>query len=413
MEQSNTLNWGLPLTLALSLLLSACGQAPEAMQQMPAAKVSVAEVIEQPINEWDEFTGRLEAPESVEVRPRVSGFIDQVAFDEGSLVSKGDLLFQIDPRPFQAEVKRLEAQLQQARAQALRTASEASRGERLRKSNAISAELADARASAAAEAQAAVAGIQAQLDNARLNLSFTRVIAPIDGRVGRAQITAGNLVNAGQSLLTTLVSTDRVYAYFDADERVFLKYVELARQAGGQTRDASPVYLGLSSEDGHPHLGELDFLDNQVNPQTGTIRGRAVFDNRDGRFTPGLYARLKLVGSSQYAAALIRDEAVGTDLGKKFVLVLDKDNAVQYRAVELGPKLEGLRIVRQGLAKGEKIVVNGLQRAFPGSTVDPQAVPMADAQTLAALARQRQAVDASATPRVAEKAAKPATAPRS
>lgn len=413
MEQSNTLNWGLPLTLALSLLLSACGQAPEAMQQMPAAKVSVAEVIEQPINEWDEFTGRLEAPESVEVRPRVSGFIDQVAFDEGSLVSKGDLLFQIDPRPFQAEVKRLEAQLQQARAQALRTASEASRGERLRKSNAISAELADARASAAAEAQAAVAGIQAQLDNARLNLSFTRVIAPIDGRVGRAQITAGNLVNAGQSLLTTLVSTDRVYAYFDADERVFLKYVELARQAGGQTRDASPVYLGLSSEDGHPHLGELDFLDNQVNPQTGTIRGRAVFDNRDGRFTPGLYARLKLVGSSQYAAALIRDEAVGTDLGKKFVLVLDKDNAVQYRAVELGPKLEGLRIVRQGLAQGEKIVVNGLQRAFPGSTVDPQAVPMADAQTLAALARQRQAVDASATPRVAEKAAKPATAPRS
>ena len=401
MEQSNTLNWGLPLTLALSLLLSACGQAPEAMQQMPTAKVSVAEVIEQPINEWDEFTGRLEAPESVEVRPRVSGFIDQVAFDEGSLVSKGDLLFQIDPRPFQAEVKRLEAQLQQARAQALRTASEASRGERLRKSNAISAELADARASAAAEAQAAVAGIQAQLDNARLNLSFTRVIAPIDGRVGRAQITAGNLVNAGQSLLTTLVSTDRVYAYFDADERVFLKYVELARQAGGQTRDASPVYLGLSSEDGHPHLGELDFLDNQVNPQTGTIRGRAVFDNRDGRFTPGLYARLKLVGSSQYAAALIRDEAVGTDLGKKFVLVLDKDNAVQYRAIELGPKLEGLRIVRSGLSKGERIVVNGLQRAFPGATVDPQTVPMADAATLAQLARLRQSVDGRNAPRVA------------
>ena len=193
---------------------------------------------------------------------------------------------------------------------------------------------------------------------------------------------------------------------------MFLKYVELARQSGGQTRDASPVYLGLSSEDGNPHLGQLDFLDNQVNPQTGTIRGRAVFDNRDGRFTPGLYARLKLVGSGQYDAALIQDAAVGTDLGKKFVLVLDKDNAVQYRAIELGPKLEGLRIVRKGLAKGEKIVVNGLQRAFPGSTVDPQAVPMADEQTLAALASQRQAVDASAAPRVAEKTAKPATAPR-
>ena len=402
MDQSNTPIWPLPLALAAVLLLSACGQAPEATQQMPAAQVSVAEVIEQPINEWDEFTGRLEAPESVDVRPRVSGFIDRVAFDEGSLVKKGDLLFQIDPRPFEAEVKRLEAQLQQARASQARTVSEARRGERLRKSNAISAELADARSSAAQEAQAAVAGIQAELDNARLNLSFTRVTAPIDGRVSRAEITEGNLVNAGQSLLTTLVSTDMVYAYFDVDERVFLKYVELARQAGGQTRDASPVYLGLSSEEGHPHLGELDFLDNQVNPQTGTIRGRAVFDNRDGHFTPGLYARLKLVGSSQYAAALIKDEAVGTDLGKKFVLVLDKDNAVQYRAIELGPKLEGLRIVRSGLAKGEKIVVNGLQRAFPGSTVDPKSVPMADEATLAQLARLRQSVEERDSPRVAK-----------
>ncbi|WP_172149745.1 multidrug efflux RND transporter periplasmic adaptor subunit MexE [Pseudomonas tumuqii] len=412
MDQSKKNLWHFPAALAALLVLSACGQAPDAMQSMPAAKVSVAEVIEQPINEWDEFTGRLEAPESVDVRPRVSGFIDRVAFDEGSLVKKGDLLFQIDPRPFEAEVKRLEAQLQQARASQTRTQSEARRGERLRKSNAISAELADARASAAQEAQAAVASIQAELDNARLNLSFTRVTAPIDGRVSRAEITEGNLVNAGQSLLTTLVSTDKVYAYFDADERVFLKYVELARQAGGQTRDASPVYLGLSSEDGHPHLGKLDFLDNQVNPQTGTIRGRAVFDNADGRFTPGLYARLKLVGSSQYAAALIKDEAVGTDLGKKFVLVLDKDNAVQYRAVELGPKLEGLRIVRQGLSKGEKIVVNGLQRAFPGSTVDPQSVPMADEQTQALLTEQRQAIERQNSRRVAAKNSPASTAPR-
>ena len=412
MDRSKKNLWHFPLALAALMALGACGQAPQATAQMPAAQVSVAEVIEQPINEWDEFTGRLEAPESVDVRPRVSGFIDRVAFDEGSLVKKGDLLFQIDPRPFEAEVKRLEAQLQQARASQTRTLSEARRGERLRKSNAISAELADARASAAQEAQAAVAGIQAELDNARLNLSFTRVTAPIDGRVSRAEITEGNLVNAGQSLLTTLVSTDKVYAYFDADERVFLKYVELARQAGGQTRDASPVYLGLSSEDGHPHLGELDFLDNQVNPQTGTIRGRAVFDNADGRFTPGLYARLKLVGSSQYAAALIKDEAVGTDLGKKFVLVLDKDNAVQYRAVELGPKLEGLRIVRQGLSKGEKIVVNGLQRAFPGSTVDPQSVPMADEKTQALLTEQRQAIERQSSRRVAAKNSPASTAPR-
>ncbi|MDZ4332633.1 MAG: efflux RND transporter periplasmic adaptor subunit [Pseudomonas sp.] len=412
MQQSNKNLWHFPLALAAVVVLSACGKAPESAQQMPAAKVSVAEVIEQPINEWDEFTGRLEAPESVEIRPRVSGFVDRVAFNEGSLVKKGDLLFQIDPRPFQAEVKRFEAQLQQARASQARTQSEANRGERLRQSNAISAELADARASAAAEAKAAVAGIQAELDNARLNLSFTRVTAPIDGRVSRAEITEGNLVNAGQCLLTTLVSTDKVYAYFDADERAYLKYVELARQAGGKTRDARPVYLGLSSEDGHPHLGELDFLDNQVNPQTGTIRGRAVFDNRDGRFTPGLYARLKLVGSGQYAAALIKDEAVGTDLGKKYVLVLDKDNAVQYRAIELGPKLEGLRIVRQGLAKGEKIVVNGLQRAFPGSTVDPQSVPMADEQTQALLTEQRQAIERQNSRRVAAKNSPANTAPR-
>ncbi|MDC7824873.1 efflux RND transporter periplasmic adaptor subunit [Pseudomonas sp. BLCC-B13] len=413
MEQSFNLSWRLPLAIATALVLSACGKGEEASQQMPAAKVSVAEVIEQPINEWDEFTGRLEAPESVEVRPRVSGYIDKVAFDEGSLVKKGDLLFQIDPRPFQAEVKRLQAQLQQARASQTRAANEARRGERLRQSNAISAELADARASAATEAQAAVAATQAELDNALLNLSFTRITSPIDGRVSRAEITEGNLVGAGQSLLTTVVSTDKVYAYFDADERVFLKYIELARQAGSDARGASPVYLGLSSEAGHPHEGQLDFLDNQVNPRTGTIRGRAVFDNRDGRFTPGLYARLKLVGSGTYPAALIKDEAVGTDLGKKFVLVLDQDNAVQYRAIELGPKLEGLRIVRQGLAKGEKIVVNGLQRAMPGATVDPQAVPMADEATLAHLARLRQAVDGRDAPRVAEKNAQPSRSPRS
>ncbi|MCO2861493.1 efflux RND transporter periplasmic adaptor subunit [Pseudomonas aeruginosa] len=364
MEQSSHFSWRYPLALAAVLVLSACGKAPETTQGMAAPKVSVAEVIEQPLNEWDEFTGRLEAPESVELRPRVSGYIDRVAFHEGALVKKGDLLFQIDPRPFEAEVKRLEAQLAQ-------------------------------------EAKAAVAATQAQLDAARLNLSFTRITAPIDGRVSRAEVTAGNLVNSGETLLTTLVSTDKVYAYFDADERVFLKYVELARQAGRDTRSESPVYLGLSSEDGNPHLGRLDFLDNQVNPRTGTIRGRAVFDNAKGEFTPGLYVRLKLVGSKTYAATLIKDEAVGTDLGKKFVLVLDGDNKTVYRTVEMGPKLEGLRIVRSGLSKGDRIVVNGLQRVRPGMQVDPQKVEMASADTLATLARLRQSVGDSEPPKVA------------
>lgn len=381
-----------PLAALALLVMSACGRAPEAVQAPQAPKVSVAKVIEQPINEWDEFTGRLEAPETVEVRPRVSGQIDQVAFTEGAKVQKGDLLFQIDPRPFQAEVRRLEAQLQQARATAIRSENEAQRGERLRNSNAISAELAESRSSAAAEARAGVAAIQAQLDLAKLNLSFTRVTAPISGKVSRAQFTAGNIVTADVTALTSVVSTDRVYAYFDADERVYLKYSQLARD--GQRGQSTPVYLGLSNETGNPHLGQMNFVDNQVNPKTGTIRGRAVFDNRDGQFTPGLYARLKLVGSATYDAMLINDEAVGTDLGKKFVLVMDKDNKAAYRPVELGPKLEGLRIVRAGLSKDDRIVVKGLQRVRPGSPVTPEETPMASEATLAALAQQRQALEA-------------------
>jgi multidrug efflux system membrane fusion protein len=390
MEQSSTL-WRSSIALISLLLLSACDSKPDASAAAPLKpKVSAAQVIEQPVNEWDEVTGRLEAPESVIIRPRVSGYIDRVVFHEGSLVKKGDLLFQIDPRPFQAEVKRLEAQLQQARAHLNRTQNEAQRGERLRASNAISAEVADARASEALEAKATLAATQAQLEAARLNLDFTQVTAPITGRVGRAEVTAGNLVNAGESQLTTLVSTDKVYAYFDADERVFLKYADLTRQ--GVRGNASPVFMGLSSEAGHPHLGKMDFVDNQVDPRTGTIRGRAVFDNVNGQFTPGLYTRLKLVGSGAYDAMLIKDEAVGTDLGKKYVLVVKDDGSIDYRTVELGPKLEGLRIIRTGLNKDDKVIVNGLQRVRPGMQVDPQVVPMADPATLAELKRQRDLV---------------------
>ena len=387
-----------PLAALAIVVMSACGKTPQATAPAPAAKVSVAKVLEQPVNEWDEFTGRLEAPETVEIRPRVSGQIDQVAFTEGALVKKGDLLFQIDPRPFQATVRQLEAQVQQARANASRTDNEAQRGERLRQSNAISAELADSRTTAAQQARAGVAAIQAELDLAKLNLSFTRVTAPISGRVSRAEITAGNIVTADVTPLTSLVSTDKVYAYFDADERVFLKYNQLARQ--GQRGQTTPVYLGLSNEDGNPHLGQMNFVDNQVNPATGTIRGRAVFDNTDGRFTPGLYARLKLVGSGTYSAVLINDEAVGTDLGKKFVLVMEGDKPA-YRAVELGPKIEGLRIVRNGLNKDDTIIVKGLQRARPGSPVAPETIPMASKETLAALAQQRQALEASNLEQVA------------
>ncbi|QXI25686.1 multidrug efflux RND transporter periplasmic adaptor subunit MexE [Pseudomonas vanderleydeniana] len=408
MEQSLKL-LRFPLAALAVVVMSACGKAPVAAGgAMPAAKVSVAKVIEQPVNEWDEFTGRLEAPETVEIRPRVSGQIDQVAFTEGALVKKGDLLFQIDPRPYQAEVHRLEAQLQQARATANRTANEAERGKRLLTSNAISTELADTRTSTAQEAKAAVDATQAQLDLARLNLSFTRVTAPITGRVSRAEITAGNIVTADVTPLTSVVSTDKVYAYFDADERVYLKYTQLARQ--GKRGQTTPVYLGLSNETGNPHLGQMNFVDNQVNPRTGTIRGRAVFDNSDGSFTPGLYARLKLVGSGTYDAVLINDEAVGTDLGKKFVLVMDAEKKTAYRTVELGPKIEGLRIVRSGLNKDDTVIVKGLQRVRPGSPVDPEVIPMASKETLAALAQQRQALEASNLSQVAPAKAAPTQA---
>lgn len=391
-----------PLAALAMVVISACGKGPESAAQTPAAaKVNVAKVLEQPVNEWDEVTARLEAPETVQVRPRVSGQIDSVAFTDGELVKKGDLLFQIDPRPFEAEVHRLEAQLQQAKAALVRSNNEAQRGERLRTNNAISAELADSRTTTAQESKAAVAAIQAQLDLARLNLSFTRVAAPITGRVSRAEITAGNIVTADQSILTSVVSTDKVYAYFDADERVFLKYNQLARD--GKRGATTPVYMGLSNEAENPHLGQMNFVDNQVNPRTGTIRGRAVFDNSKGDYTPGLYARLKLVGSGTYSATLIKDEAVGTDLGKKFVLVVDKDNKAVYRSVDLGPKLEGLRIVRSGLAKDDRIVVSGLQRVRPGSPIDPQDTPMASPETLAALQQQRQALEASNQPQAQKK----------
>lgn len=370
--------------LVALLALNACEKPQAAQQERPPAKVSVAEVIQHSVTEWDELTGRLEAPQSVVIRARVSGYIDKISFAEGAIVTKGDLLVQIDPRPFSAEVKRLEAQLARASATAKRADSEAKRGEALRAGKVIGGEEADARDSTAAEAKAAVAATQAQLDIAYLNLSFTEVRSPIDGRVSRAELTEGNLVQADESRLTSVVSTDKVYAYFDIDEGVYLKYEALTRS--GDLGAAAPVYLGLANEDGHPHQGQMDFVDNQVDPKTGTIRGRAVFDNKDGAFTPGLYVRVKLVGSANYNAALINDSAVGTDLGKKFVLILDKDNKVAYRAIELGPKLNGLRIVRKGLEKGEKIVVNGLQRVRSGMPVDAELVPMADDQTLASFA---------------------------
>ncbi len=363
-------------------VLSACqdSRASEQAAAPPPPTVSVAAVVHKSLNDWDEFTGRLEAPQTVEIRPRVSGYVQTVNFREGAVVKKGDLLFQIDPRPFQAEVDRLTAENQSAKAHLAQAHSDAERAQRLKTQDAISQEDFDARNTALLAATAQVDATTAELASAKLNLEYTHVTAPINGRVSNALITAGNLVSsspAGASLLTTVVSTDKVYAYFDADEQTFLKYQQQARQHKVNAADDKyPIFLGLADEAGYPHQGAVDFLDNQVNPRTGTIRARAVFDNQNGEFTPGLFVRLKLIGEGQRDGILINDRAVSSDLGKKFVLVVGADNKLVYRTVELGSDVDNLRLVKSGLKAGDVIVVNGLQKVRPGMAVTPAKVPM-------------------------------------
>ena len=377
------------LAMALAVIVLATGCAPTSAQQAapPPPQVTVASVIERDVTEWDEFTGRLQAVDSVEVRPRVSGLVSAVRFDEGAIVRRGDLLFQIDPRPFQAEVDRLRAELTRARATGQRAASELVTAEKLRAENAIAKEEHDRRAAFAQESTAQTAAVEAALRAAELNLEFTQVTSPIDGRVGRAIVTEGNLVSSGPgeaTLLTTVVSLDPVYAYFDADEQIFLKYTAAGPKGpalrdglrgpalrGGRRGAALPIRMALSSDEGFPRAGQLDFVDNQLDSATGTIRGRAVFRNADGQLTPGLFVRLRLAGTQSYRGRLIQDRAVGTDLSKKFVYVVGANNQIEYRTVTLGPLIDGLRVVRSGVEAGESVVVNGLQRIRPGAQVTP------------------------------------------
>ena len=358
-------------TTVVVALAAGCSRTSAQQTAPPPPQVTVASVIERTVTEWDEFTGRLQAVDSVEVRPRVSGLISAVRFDEGAMVHRGDVLFQIDARPFEAEVDRLRAELARARATAQRADSELQRAERLRTENAISGEEHDRRAAFAQESAAQIAAVEATLRSAELNLEFTQVTSPIDGRVGRAIVTAGNLVSSGAgeaTLLTTVVSLDPVHAYFDADEQIFLKY------SGAQVRlkpDTTRVRMELSSDEGFPRVGRLDFLDNQLDGSRGTIRARAVFRNSDGQLTPGLFVRLRLAGTASYTGLLVQDRAIGTDLSKKFVYVVGPNNDVQYRTVTLGPIIDGLRVVRSGLEAGESVIVNGLQRVRPGAQVTP------------------------------------------
>jgi multidrug efflux system membrane fusion protein len=295
--------------------------------------------------------------------------VSAVRFAEGAIVRRGDLLFQIDARPFQAEVDRLRAELDRAHATAQRADSELRRAERLQSANAISSEEHDRRAAFAQESAAQTSAVEAGLRAAELNLEFTQVTSPINGRVGRAIVTEGNLVSSGPgeaTLLTTVVSLDPVYAYFDADEQIYLKYgAPHGRSADRQIR------MALANEEGFPRVGQMDFLDNQLDGSTGTIRSRAVFRNTDGMLTPGLFVRLRLAGTGTYRGLLIQDRAVGTDLSKKFVYVVGPKHDIEYRAVTLGPLVNDLRVVRSGLRVGELVVINGLQRVRPGVQVEP------------------------------------------
>ncbi|HAS1445945.1 TPA: efflux RND transporter periplasmic adaptor subunit [Enterobacter cloacae] len=367
--------------MLLSALLVGCdeGVAQNAAPQAPT--VSAADVVVKSISQWDSFNGRIEAVESVQLRPRVSGYIDKVNYTDGQEVKKGQVLFTIDDRTYRATLEQAQAALARAKTQASLAQSEANRTDKLVNTHLVSREEWEQRRAAAVQAQADIRAAQAAVDAAQLNLDFTKVTAPIDGRASRALITSGNLVTAGDSasVLTTLVSQKTVYVYFDVDESTYLHYQKLALsgQGAASNHKALPVEIGLVGEDGYPHQGKVDFLDNQLTPSTGTIRMRALLDNTQRQFTPGLFARVRLPGSAEFQATLIDDKAVLTDQDRKYVYVVDKESKAQRRDITPGRLADGLRIVQQGLKPGDKVIVDGLQKVFmPGMPVNAKTVAM-------------------------------------
>jgi len=376
---TNRVRQGLTLLGMVLLItqLSGCDKGVAQNAAPPPPEVSAAPVLIKPVSQWDNFNGRVEAVQSVQLRPRVSGYIDSVNYREGDEVKKGQVLFTIDDRSYRAALEQAKAELARARSQANLARSESGRSEKLIGTQAISREAWEQRRSAASQAQADVLAAEAAVDMAQLNLDFTRVTAPIDGRASRAMITAGNLVTAGDSasVLTTLVSQQQMYVYFDVDENTFLNYQTMARQ--GQQRHALPVEIALVGEQGFPHQGKIDFLDNQLTASTGTIRMRALLDNQQRQFTPGLFARVRLPGSAQFEAVLIDDKAVLTDQDRKYVYVVDGEGKAQRRDIQPGAMIDGLRIVKSGLQSGDKVIIAGLQKVFmPGMPVTAQPVAM-------------------------------------
>jgi RND family efflux transporter MFP subunit len=362
---------------SLTALVGCSQESPEGMTPPPAV-VSVSLPLERDVTDFSNFTGRTAAKESVKVRARVWGSLQKIHFVEGSLVQKDDLLFEIDPRPYQATVNKAKAAVEQAEAHSARLESDYQRAIGLLSRRAISQEDFDKIAGDRKEAVAAVGSARASLDSAQLNLDYTKVTAPVSGRVSRALVTVGNLVESGETggtVLTTIVSVDPMYAYLDVDDLTFLKIKDLLR-VHNATDQLPPVYLGLTGEKGYPHGGVIDFVDNQVESGTGTLRVRGVFPNKDGALTPGLFARLRVPLGRPHRAILVTDRAVDTDQGQKVVYVLDETNVVEKRPVELGELHDGLREILSGVKPGERVIVDGMQRVRGGVTVEPHVVEM-------------------------------------
>lgn len=365
--------------LAALALLAGCGQEsppPEARDSAPP-EVTVAPPAVEEITEWDEYTGRFQAIESVEVRARVSGYLESIHFTDGEIVDKGDLLFVIDPRPFEAALAAAQARQAEAQARIEVAERDLARAADLLKDGNISKQVYDQRRAERNATAAALAGAEADVRSARLDLDFTRVEAPVSGLISREFVTVGNLVSGGtanSTLLTRINSIDPIYIFFDADEAAYLKYIRLDR-AGLRPSSrgaANRVRVSLVDEEGFPHEGRMDFVDNQIDPATGTMRGRAILPNPEQLMMPGMFARVRLIGRGPYEALLAPDTAITTDQARRVVFVVDEDNIARARPVETGPKALGLRVIRSGVEPGDRVVINGIQRVRPGAKVTPQ-----------------------------------------
>lgn len=364
--------------VALTLVLASCGgEQPGNEQGSPSPDVSVAQVLSKPVQQWDEYTGRVSAINTVELRARVSGYVQRVAYKEGQDVKQGDLMFLIDQRPYRMALANAQAQLDRARVAEQLAAIRDNNARLMMDTNAISREEWDTRRTMHTQSTADVDAAEAVVANAKLQLEFTEVRAPVAGKTSRALVTAGNLAVADQTILTTVVSQDPIYVYFDVDENSYLRYSEQERD-GGRGPTGTAVRVGLANEEGYPHLGTINFFDNQVNSAVGTIRVRAVLPNADRSFTPGLFVRVQFVSGRKENALLIDDKAVMTDQDRKYVYVVGKDNKVQRKDIVPGRMAEGLRVIQSGLAPDDKIVVAGQQKIHsPGMLVKPNEISMA------------------------------------